>query len=150
MIKNEQQLISLMMADLERTMSNLSEKILNRWKDLIWTNWYEAHDESPYYKRTYEFFTSLVSSGLRRIPNGYEVEIYFDTNLMTLGQNGGFIQHIDREYLPEIIDEGYTVYGKTFEGAHAFEELIDELESKNYFLNEIKKEFKVDVNIKYK
>jgi len=151
MITNDQQLMALMMADLEKFMRKKSEEILQRWRDLIWENWYEAHAESENYTRTYEFFTSLVSSGLRKVKNGYDVVLYFDTSMMSIERNGNFIQHIQREILPNLIEEGYHVYnsGKSFEGAHAYEQLILELKSKNYFLDDLQREFGTKVTLKF-
>ena len=150
MIRSEQELFKLMMEDLRKTMTRLSDKILKRWRELIMQNWYEAHDESPYYTRTYEFVESLTSTGLMPIKNGYEVLIYFDTNMMSVKPNGLFIQHEDRMILPSLIEHGYEVFGKKIDGAYYFEDLIEELGSRNYFLDELMTEFGTEIKIKIK
>lgn len=151
MIKNDKQLEAVMLKDLERFMKNKSQEILERWRDLLVSNWYNAHDESEYYSRTYEFLTSLTSTGLQPIPHGFEVLIFFDTDTMNIKPNGGFIQHAQRDILPTLIEEGYSVFGKKYyDGAHAFAELIQELEDKNYFLDDLRREFGVNVKLKFK
>jgi len=151
MIRTEQELFKLMMEDLRKVMILKSEEILDRWRDLIMQNWYNKHPESNNYNRTYELLASLTSSGLKQIPNGYEVLLYFDTGLMHIERNGTFIQHIQRDILPDLIEEGYHVFGgKQLEGANAYGELMSELNEKNYFLDEIQNQFGTKVTLTIK
>lgn len=103
--------------------------------------WYKAKPEGTY-QRTYEFLESITISSPEYHNGRWEMGLFFDPKKMTLGNNNGWSQHIDRFNLSEIIEHGweYRTDGseamfKTAEWAEIrgfSQELVKFLEKKGY------------------
>lgn len=139
--------IQELMLDITKTLENDSKMIsialaedIRNILYLYTQSWYESHEPREY-ERTYQFINSLTVRSYKKEQVGAYVEVGFDPEKMFIAQNNGFMQHIDRINLSNIINDGWEVYGKEIQGSDALNKTISYLES-NGFFKSIKEELK--------
>lgn len=121
------------------------EKIGEEVKEILRNNvqelWYDRPFTPTYYSRTMEYINCIQCSKVKNIGNGkYEVEIYFDTNLIQphINSNGEWNQHanIDGEdvsaQIPYYIEEGNNSSIYSYQGVHPVENTKEWLEETDF------------------
>lgn len=145
--KNDTELFSMMNFKLRESLELMAQDITERWKELLWQNFYLKHAESDTYKRTYEIYNSIVYAKPVAVKNGFMVQIYADMNILSQAINGNFIQHKQADFpLYQLIEEGYHIFGNGWvEGAFAFQEVLNELKNGNFFKDELQRTFNIKI-----
>lgn len=137
--KNDAQLFANILPDLKKTMELIAKDTQELWKSYLKSNFYDAHEESDSYTRTYQLLESIVYTKPEFIGDGFRVQLYADMSLLTQAINGDFIQHKQADFpLYQLIEEGYHIFGSGWvNGAYAFEDVLNDLNNKNYFLDKL-------------
>lgn len=124
----------------------IGEEVKEILRNNVQQLWYGRSFTPHYYTRTFEYINSIVCSKAVPIGSGmYEVEIYFDTNLIHPypSTNGNWPQHESiygddvSEFIPEWIEEGNNSPLFSYEGVHPTEDTKQWIEESGYFKNEI-------------
>ena len=110
-VRNVTEFMNLAIRDIESNAKKSLNDFIKDAKQQLYNftnDWYNAKPENPdSYKRTYEFINSITISTLEFNNGKWEIGLYFDPTKMSISQNGNWIQHEDRYYLSEIIENGW-------------------------------------------
>lgn len=67
---------------IEKSLDKTADELVGKAKNLIMTRFYALYDPKEY-TRTFQMLDSVVRSRIKKIPNGYSVEIYLDPTGVT-------------------------------------------------------------------
>lgn len=121
----------------QKSIEEISEEILEEWRQLIWTEFYMAYTPSSY-DRTYEMYTSLSLLKINKTSSGIEISIGYDESQIHTSQNGNWTSHEDISAMAGIIEYGNEfIYGHDPNGIQAIETMYDKINSP-WFKNKFK------------
>lgn len=122
-----------------------SKIVRDIWKQKLEDRFYGVYSPISY-KRTFETLDSITSFSVKKTSNGYSVDIYYDTSKITtrVPQDGDFWGiHTEPENQSYFVEYGWEMpNGQIREGAHAFDEMLNYVNSDEFialFKNEMKK-----------
>ena len=131
---------------LEPTLQEIGDILKDKWYKFV-DEWYKSY--SPLvYERTMESLMSITNFGVTKRGKLYSVAIGYDLNKIhtynnitsyhkTTGLPYTYTQHSDIYMQPEWVEYGFSMKNGEREGAHAYDELIKEINS-----GKVLKEFK--------
>jgi hypothetical protein len=85
--------------------------------------YYHEYEHPEFYDRQWKFLNSLMSTGIQKIPNGYEVTIYIDTSITY--PNGYSMKDV-----AESANAGYHGWSVQIgDGLHFWDDAMEEIKS---------------------
>ena len=140
--------ISAALAYLETHVVISLERIGEELKGVLRNNvrllWYERDYTPTHYTRTYELIDSITVSKAKKVGNGYEVMIYFDTDKINPypASDGEWSKHQSittgtdvSVYIPLWADQGQNSPLFSYEGVGFMKETIDWIKEDEYLKN---------------
>ena len=85
--KNWDELLKYCENNIVISLETIGEEVKKILRNNVQKLWYERNYEPTHYTRTYELIDSITVSKARKIDNGYEVVVYFDTDKIREIQN---------------------------------------------------------------
>jgi hypothetical protein len=77
-IKNNTDLQKVLKQQIYKYMVDIKEKLPNYLEEFIMSEFYDQYTPSSLYKRQYRIISSIMTSNIKDIGNGYEFELYLD------------------------------------------------------------------------
>lgn len=141
-----EQLFSTMEEDIGEALMNVSEQLIQIWKELVQTNFYDRYNPSVY-KRTYETLESISLLNINKLSGGYEVTLGYDeSKINTYEVNSypySYISHENPELQGGYVEYGFEMQNGVYrQGSHALEDMINYTKSRDFkvlFENECRK-----------
>lgn len=148
-IRDMQGLEKLINMTIQQALNFAADEAIRFLKKYIENYWYKHYADSQYYNRQFDLLHSAVKSKVRKVGNGYEIEVYLDPGLLNSEErpDGEFnarmsMNHAETwkgmyisEAIVMFIEQGFHIpfaNNKKFEGIHMIEKtrewLVDEID----------------------
>jgi ABC-type molybdate transport system substrate-binding protein len=131
-----------------QALNKIGEEIKGWLRNNVRLLWYERSYTSTAYSRTYELIDSISVRQAKKMPDGYyQVEIYFDTDLMNTypASDGEWSKHESittgtdvRLMIPAFVEWGQNSPLFSYEGVHPVQTTYEEIRDDNYLVTRMK------------
>ena len=139
-------LFKRMEEDIGEALMNVSNQLIEIWKELVQINFYDRF-EPQVYSRSYQSLDAISLLTINKSANGYEITMGYDEskiNTYEATSNGyTYTAHENPELQGGYLESGFVMNnGVRREGAHALEEMLKYVNSRDFkalFENECRK-----------
>lgn len=148
--KNPNSLFKYVERNIPFILNQIAKEVETILKDYIMQNLYQAYTPKEY-ARTYDFVNSVTVGTVKKINNGYSIEIYYDTDKIrqAIVQDSDWNQHMSvdgsetwngvkiNELIPYFIEHGTEGSKWDRDGLFAMENTVKQLEMTKYHVSKM-------------
>lgn len=147
-IRSFKQLEQVLLQSIAIGVEEIGKQIKEMLRKNVQELWYERSYTPTNYTRTFELIDSITVTDVERVPDGYQVVIYFDTdkiNPYPPAQEGEWPRHQSitdgadvSAYIPQWIEFGQNSPLFSYEGVHAMQKTKEEVVDDDWIKKRIK------------